>query len=579
MLFFARIKAFLLFPILFLLTILIFPSEALAFASNNIPLDSPVYHYLDKLASFGFITSDFKGIRPITKAEALRLLLEAEKKRAEDVKRAGGDDDNDKYTSAGGGSGEASLAGGGVMAAEMIHDLRRSLEREIALHDEPASAPFFDAIPLSSFRVKYIYVDGVARSYERPVFDPGGDGVFGIGSGLRERTPFPGGVVQKHGSEGTPLLENNEGVIYKRGSNADLRFSSEVFLGRYFSALVEPMFLYSKNGGLRQGRWNKGYAKLGGGGLELEVGRDANWLGLGARGNITLTNNAANLDFAKLSSPEPIDAWIFGKLKYVVIFSRLNDTVTDGVERRPYFLAMKVSLKPAANVELGLNIGKEFGGPGVNNSLSSYMKGIFGGTGSDNTNTLGGLEVRLRLPFLRNAEVYGEFSGEDSAAVWPTAESYMAGIFIPRLTSDGRNDIRFEYFIGHQQLYSNGTFPQGYIYQGMPLGHSRGGAAEDFFVRYRHWFNARNYVALDYIHTERGNLGRVPVNSAGQLDLNGVSQAVERTNAGRITWNIPIHKRIDAAFMYGWERVNNLNLAGGVQQTNQVVTIDFSYRF
>jgi len=56
-------------------------------------------------------------------------------------------------------------------------------------------------------------------------------------------------------------------------------------------------------------------------------------------------------------------------------------------------------------------------------------------------------------------------------------------------------------------------------------------------------------------------------------------QAVERTNAGRISWHIPIYKSIDAAFMYGWERVNNMNLVGGVQQTDQIMTTDFSYRF
>ncbi len=562
----------------FLFLTFIVPPQARALASNNIPLDSPVYHYLDKLAAFGLITSDFKGIRPITRAEAARLLFEAEKNRAADQERAGGDEDQDYYQSDWDSPGSGSLAGGGVLAAEMIRELRHYLEREITLRDEPESVPFLDTIPISSFRLRYVNVDGVPRSYERLVHDAGGDGVFGIGSGLRTRNPYPS-PVQQHGSEGTPLLENNEGVIYKHGSNAELRFESQAFAGRYVSALVEPMLLYSKNGDLQRGRLNKGYVKLGGGGLELEVGRDANWLGLGERGNITLTNNAANLDIVKLSSPEPLDAWIFGKLKYAVIFSRLDSSDAGGVARRPYFMAMKISLKPAPNVELGLNIGKEMGGPGVDNSLGSYLKGIFGGTNSDNTNSLGGLEVRLRLPFLRNTELYGEFSGEDSAKVWPTAESYVAGIFIPRLTADGKNDFRFEYFIGHPVLYTNGTFPQGYIYNGLPLGHSQGGAAEDFFARYRHWFTARNYIALDYIHTERGNLGRVPVNAAGQLDLNGTMQAVERTNAARISWNIPITKRVDATFMYGWERVNNLNLVGGVQQTNQLVITDFTYRF
>jgi hypothetical protein len=581
MFFFSRRQAFFYFLAGVLSLAFIVPPEALALASNNIPLESPVYYYLDKLAAFGFITSDFKGIRPITKAEAARLLLEAEKKIAEDKERAGGEEDQDYYPTVWDSPGTESLTGGGVLAGGMVRELRHYLEREITLRDESESAPLFDVIPLSTFRDRYVNVDGVPRSYERPVHDEGGDGVFGIGSGLRPVTPFPAGVVQQHGSEGTPLMENNEGVIYREGSNVDLRFSSEAFAGRYLSALVEPMFLYSKNDDSQQGRLNKGYAKLGGGGLELEVGRDENWLGLEEEGNLILTNNAANLDFVKLSSPEPVNAWIFGKLKYDIIFSRYDKyvNVTTGVVRQPFFLAMKVSLKPAPNVELGLNTAREVGGPGVSNSFDSYIHGIFGGTNSDNTKNMGGIELRWRIPYLRYTEVYGEFVGSDSAAVWPICDSYEAGIFIPRLTADGRNDFRLEYFIAHPILYTSSTFPEGDIYQGLPLGNSQGGASEQFFARYRHWFTARNYLALDYIHIERGNMGRVPVNSSGQLDLKGVMQAVERTNAGRISWHIPIYKSIDAAFMYGWERVNNMNLVGGVQQTDQIMTTDFSYRF
>ena len=54
------------------------PCQA-AVTSVNIPLDSPVYLYLEKLSGFGLITSDIKGIKPFSKAEAARLTLEAEK--------------------------------------------------------------------------------------------------------------------------------------------------------------------------------------------------------------------------------------------------------------------------------------------------------------------------------------------------------------------------------------------------------------------------------------------------------------------------------------------------------------------
>lgn len=553
-----------------------------AHASNNVPLDSPVYSYLDKLASFGLISSDFKGIRPITKAEAARLLFEAEKNRLVEKKRTiveEDDEDDSFYGDSRDQVGERRIIGGGSLAREIIRELRIYLEREVTLVDEPESVPFFDFDPLTTYKTRYVYLDGAPRSYERLVHDPGDDGVFGIGKGLRPPNPYPS-VVQQHGSEGTPLLENNEGIVYKKGSNFELRFNSEAHMGGFFSALIEPMLLYSRSDGSLQGRLNKGYIKIGRGALELEAGRDANWLGLGERGNITLTNNAKNFDLIKISSPEPVFSRYLWDLKYSIIFSRLDDTVTNGVERRPFFMAVKISLKPDPDLELGINYGKQFGGPGVNNSLSAYIKGILGGTGSDNTNNMAGLELRWRIPFLRNTEIYGEFSGEDSASFWPIVESYTAGLFIPRLTDDGRNDLRFEYFLGNSILYTSGTFPGGYIHNGLPIGHSQGGAAEDFFLRYRHWFAARNCIMLDYIHGERGNLGRVPVDGSGALDLlNGVKQAVERRNAYRIWWNFLMFDHFDVSIMYGRERIHNLNLVGGARKTNQLVTTGLSYRF
>jgi Capsule assembly protein Wzi len=536
------------------------PQKSWAIASNNIPLDSPIYSYLDKLVSFGYITSDIKGIRPFTKAEAARLLLEAENNLEKS-----GDLSAPRITPEYPTTWRHYSVADYSLADEIIRELRHMLDRELELLDKKESAPLFEARPITEFRTRYVFLEGVPRSYERKVHDPGGDGVFGIGAGLRPDTP--NAIVMQHGTEGTPLMENNEGVTYNKKNNVDVRLSSEAFVGKQFSALLEPMFLYSQSGEVVQGRVNKGYAKLGGGGIELEVGRDANWLGLGERGNITLTNNAVNFDLVKLSSPEPFDARFLGKLRYAVIFSRFDETVTHGFVRRPYFVATKVSVKPVPELEIGLNIARQVGGPGVNNGIGSILRGIIGGTDSDNTNNLAGLELRWRIPFLRNTEVYGEFSGEDSAGIWPIVESYVAGVFIPRLTEDGRNDFRFEYFFGNNILYTSGTFPGGYIYRGMPIGHSQGGAAQDFFFRYRYWLSARHNVALEYFHTDRGKTGRL------------ATQSIERKDAGRIVWNFPLIGRVDSGLMYGWERVNNFDLVGGVRQTNQVVRLDLTYRY
>jgi hypothetical protein len=522
---------------------LVHAAPGLAVSSANIPLDSPVYLYLEKLAGFGLITSDVKGLKPFSKAEAARLVLEAETHL------------------------ESGVTGAPAFVRELMDRTRELLPREVSLRNDPARRPpFIDYNPMASLRMRYLYLDGAPRDYARLVHDPGDDGVFGIGSGLRPATPTA--VVTQVGSEGTPLSENNDGAVYHRGSNGELRWATEGYVRDKAAALIEPMLLASGTG--TTVRLNRGYLKIGGGALELELGKDENWLGFGYRNEITLTNNAQNLTIAKLSSPEPFRVgWLswLGDLKYALIFSQLDRTVTDGQERRPWFYAIKLSSKPTDNLEIGLNLARMQGGPGVNNSLRDWVNGLVGGTSSDNSKANAGVEARYRIPWLRNTELYGEFSGCDAAAFWPIVESYVAGFFIPRLTAEGRDDFRFEFFQGNQILYTSGTFPEGFLYKGLPLGDSQGGATQDFFARYSHWFSVRNNLALEFFYTNRGMVGRVP------------GQAIERVYAGRTFWTMPVYGDVDAQVEYGIEKIRNFNLVDGADRTNQLFKLELRYRY
>jgi hypothetical protein len=42
---------------------------------------------------------------------------------------------------------------------------------------------------------------------------------------------------------------------------------------------------------------------------------------------------------------------------------------------------------------------------------------------------------------------------------------------------------------------------------------------------------------------------------------------------------LPVHGDFDMQLMYGWERINNVNLVGGINRTNQIVKVDLSYRY
>jgi hypothetical protein len=541
-----------------------FPIQCWALVSNNIPLDSPVYLYLEKLAGFGLVTSDVKGIKPYSKAEAARLVLEAEKNLP-------------------------GLDGSGLsFAEEIIARLKVLLPRELSLYNNPESAPWFDVNPIDHARLRYIYLDGIPRSYDRNVVDPGHQSAFGfIGGDLRPSGP---GIVHQYGTEGMPLLENNEGVIYRRGNNAEFRWAAEGFVASLVSLEVEPLLL-SEPGSAGDDRstslsLEKAYMKLGGGGLELEVGRDANWFGPGYRGTVTLTDNAKNFDLVKLSSPEPLDVkWIkkyLGDFKYSIVVSRFDETGSGNTVRRPYFVGLKLALKPEPWFEIGGNFVRQEGGPGHGDKKTTIMDFIFGGGGTDTSNTIAGIDLRFRIPWLRNTEVYGEYAGEDSALFWPFVESYVSGFYIPRLTDDGKNDLRFEFFYGSKILYVDRNYPvAGYTYRDMPVGHSQGGATIDFFLRYSHWFTVRDNLALELFHTERGSEGRVPVDSSGNFDpVNGTFvQAVERKNAARLWWTFPLYGNFDMGLMYGFERIHNMNLVGGENRTNQIFKADVSYMY
>ena len=526
------------------LTTLVCAEPVSALSSANIPLGSPVYGYLEKLAGMGLITSDVKGLRPYSKAEAARLVLEAQKNL----------DLQETVVPA--------------FAGELIKRIRESLPREVSLRENPDKKPqFIDYNPVSALRLLTVYLDGAPRDYNRDSFDPGHQSAFGfIGGDLR---PFTGGVVHTSGTEGTPLLENNDGVIHSRGLSGELRWAAEGYISDKVTGLIEPSILASKDDFAL--RLNRGYLKLGGGGLELEAGRDENWFGPGYRGSTILTNNAQNFDQIKLSSPEPLDvAWVkrwLGDTKYSFIFSRFDQTGSGDTLRQPYFIGFKLAIKPKEWFEYGINFVRQEGGPGFK-TTATLSDEILGGNDNNHNNTIAGLDLRFRVPALRNTEFYVEYSGEDNAGgVWPIVESYVAGIFIPTLTVSGRDYFRFEYYLGSVMLYGDWKFPAGYVYHNMTPGDSQGTNAQEFFGRYSHWFSVRNNMALEYFYTERGRTNRVP------------GQVMESKHAGRISWSLPVYGDVDGQMLYGVETISNLNLVEGATRTNQLVTFELRYRY
>ena len=525
----------------------IVPSPAFGISSINVPLDDWSYDALEKLSGFGLLISDLKGTKPYTRTETARLVLEAlneKEKRGKSYQLP-------------------------ELAGYFLDRFQKEYKDELAqLGWGKGYAGGTSIKPLEEVKARYVFVDG------KPIK---------LG-GFKD---FPGGI---QGTEGTPLVYNNEGVVYGENHNASLQFSSSVQLFGMFTGYVEPIFLARQNNGDYQSfsgsdvDLHKGYAKVSPWNIEFEIGRDSLWWGQGHHGTLLLTDNAAPFDMMKLSNPNPfLLPWIFrylGPFKYTFFLAQLE---SDRDHPNAMLGGERVDFKPFPNFEMGMARTFIFGGEGMpNDNFLGYLKILsfytVGGSTSDYTNQMSSFDFRLRVPALRNTEFYLEWGGDDTGNQPDikhrlfNLNAYIVGVYIPRLTNDGLTDLRIEYadnvtepddptqgaWYTHTQYYS------GYTYNGLLMGHHMGPDARDAYARVTRYMRNDLLVGLDFDWIQRGrNLGPI-TESSYQV---GADASYDITSAFTLK------------VRYGFEQVENYNLKSGVDQGNHLLMTEFKWRF
>lgn len=520
------------------------------------PVEHWSYSAIERLEAFGLIHSNLQGMRPFTRYEMARLIREAQ--NALEV--------SDRKLP--------------PLIAHLLEKLQREYKAEIdSWGAATRNNSFFK--PIEDAQVRYVYTDGDPRHY----------------------TGYPGTGFKANVTEGTPMVYNNEGVVYGKYNNFSFQFASAMGVGDFFSAYVEPIFLAQQNEGHSDNvpgtvsaDFLKGYAKLSWWNVELEFGRDSMWWGSGRHGELLMTNNATPFDMIKLSNPEPVLLpWYFsylGPFKYTIFFSKLEDfrvrpITSQPADQRPIRVGTvgtggwRVDFKPHALFEMGVCSTFMFGGPGVPGLTAGDVAGFFGlnvTQASQNVNQLGSFDFRLQLPWLRNTVLYGEYAGEDTGGLggpWYTNlfndVGYTLGIYVPRLTDDGMTDLRVEWAKNAHIVdqtpgvwYGHGIYIGGYAHDDLVIGHHMFGDAEDLFVRVTRYITKDLLAGVDYDFMERG------------ITLSPIQETVNEWGAD-ITYDITDHLSIGAR--YGFQMVDNYNLQSGVDHNNHllmtVLKLDF----
>jgi len=486
-----KIYTYLLFVVLMCMLL----NTSSLFASTYIDSNDEIYYDLSRLEAEGMLPTGLLSTKPVSRKDAMRLLHESES-RSE---------------------------GSSTFIKELIRSLRDLLR--------PTESSGSDARPIDTLYAKYVYTD----------------------SGVHTLT------YAKARENEQAFNYNNNGDLYKKGSNFRMGFTSRIEDLGPFSFYMNPEFRNpnSPDSG-NDLSLLKAYGVLSLPNVDIEIGKDAQWWGPGYHGSLLLSNNAVPLTIIKFTNPVPFELpWIlksFGPFKFVFFVSKLEKA------RRvaePYMWGLRFDFKPHANLEIGLERTALLGGHGRPSDLGIWYSSLYGANNADNCwnncyrepgDQRAGLDIKYTLPSqTQPVQIYLEADGEDEFNNLPNLWAFVSGVYLPRVLSVERIDLRMEYAITRGRShtpytwYTHSIFDS-YTYHGMIMGHHIGTDSDDLFIETSYLVpesSARWYVNYD---REQHN-----------LYVNASHEITHEISLGLRTY-IAKNFAISAAYGHGWLR-------------------------
>jgi hypothetical protein len=498
---------------------------ATAHASVNIPVDSSFYGDVDILISQGLIESNLSSLKPYTRAEAGRLLVEAieqsEKKEISDS------------------------------IVTLLGQMSREYEDEISEAKSPGSTPETYLKPVDKFSLSYNFLDGPYSIFNNEGID------YYDGHNAVARFQSTGKLWNVFSFYLEPLLIYNQKVEHIDGNDdTDVRL-------------------------------HKGYIKLTAGNFELAIGRDSLWWGPGYHGSLLMSNSARPFDMIKLSNPQAtLLPWIFsyfGPFRFNLIVSRLDDdehsitdTATGDDLSKPYLYGLRLDFKPHPLVELGLSHLVLFGGEGRSTSVPDFFKIAYSNKNRDGTELESNQEFAIDLaltipgvdrfvPVAHSIKLYGEIGAEDTGTP-PDRRAYLTGIALNDAFMVDGMTLRAEYAdlspgSVPTAWYRHGSYPM--TYKGRVFGHHAGSDSEDLFIELSQKFENSFSCKIGF-----------------DKERNGISQAsTQEKYQYFLETGYDIKDCFDVTLRYAYEEIDNFENQAGDNQKNHFIGIELKYDF
>lgn len=290
-----------------------------------------------------------------------------------------------------------------------------------------------------------------------------------------------------------PLTDYRAGRHYVDGFQTALEMTHRARLHKYGAFYLHPRFQFQFPRGAAGNDVDpiihQLYGKFAIKNFEIQVGRDSLVWGQSPRGGQLLSANARPLDMIKLTSTSPFyHPWIF---KYLGL-SRWTFFVANlGPERefpRSFLTGLKLTLKPVHFFEIGFSQGIIMGGEGapalsVGDVIGSFFfNRIFEG-GSSNSNHRFAGDLVFTIPHLRDSRFYYELALEDCCRNHMEDRfEHIVGFYVPRLTSNGKWDLRLEYHHTPSVAYRHSPFVTGWTLNRKIMGDNIGPLADAVYM-------------------------------------------------------------------------------------------------
>ncbi len=469
--------------------------------SVYVPLDSWIYPAMERLSALGYLQSADLGMRPWTRMECARLLLN---EAGEQLEQENLPDSAPRkiYAAL---SSEFNFEMGLLKGdRNVVASLDSVYSRLTAVSGRPLTDGFH-------------FGQTIINDYGRP-YGEGLNNVTGI-SGHAMAGPFS--IYLRGEFQGAPSvspLSASAATVIQSTDGVPSAPPTTPFRAVNRADLLEGYV------GMQLNNW------------QFTFGKQSLWWGEDASGPMLFSTNSEPILMLQINRVRPIELpgplSIIGPIRVDYIVGRLTGqrwvfgsaagftgSWTQSLKDQPFIVGEKLSFKPTTNLELGFSVTALFGGPGVPATPHKLLQAMFStgngvpGSSGDAGDRRGGFDFAYRIPKLRNrASFYADAFTDDAPSPWLAWDktAFTAGVYLSRVPKISKLDLRVEGVstdlpgggpvVQHGFFYNNDRFRSGYTNSGNLIGSWIGRQGQGAQAWATYWFTPKSKLELNYRH-------------------------------------------------------------------------------